>query len=125
VPVATRMRVIERRIGDVTILQLIGRLELETGDLILRDTINRLVEEGQIKLVLDMKEVTRLDSAGIGMLVSKYLTVRRAGGTIRLLHPTERTDHLMAITKLTTIFQVFDDEASAVKSFNTAPAHGV
>ena len=122
---ATRMEVIERRIGDVTILQLIGRLELETGDLILRDTINRLVEEGQVKLVLDMKEVTRLDSAGIGMLVSKYLTVRRAGGTIKLLHPTERTDHLMDITKLTTVFQVFDDEASAVKSFNTAPAQSV
>lgn len=121
---ATRMQVIERRIGDVTILQLIGRLELETGDLILRDTINRLVEDGQVKLVLDMKEVTRLDSAGIGMLVSKYLTVRRAGGTIKLLHPTERTDHLMDITKLTTVFQVFDDEASAVKSF-TAPAQGV
>lgn len=122
---ATRMQVIERRIGDVTILQLIGRLELETGDLILRDTINHLVEEGQVKLVLDMKEVTRLDSAGIGMLVSKYLTVRRAGGTIKLLHPTERTDHLMDITKLTTVFQVFDDEASAVKSFNDAPAQGV
>ena len=122
---ATRMQVIERRIGDVTVLQLIGRLELETGDLILRDTINHLVEEGQVKLVLDMKDVTRLDSAGIGMLVSKYLTVRRAGGTIKLLHPTERTDHLMDITKLTTVFQVFDDEASAVKSFDAASAQGV
>ena len=122
---ATRMQVIERRIGDVTVLQLIGRLELETGDIILRDTINHLVEEGQVKLVLDMKDVTRLDSAGIGMLVSKYLTVRRAGGTIKLLHPTERTDHLMDITKLTTVFQVFDDEASAVKSFDAASAQGV
>ena len=122
---APRMRIVERRIGDVTILQLIGRLELETGDLILRDTINRLVDEGQVKLVLDMKDVTRLDSAGIGMLVSKYLTVRRAGGTIKLLHPTERTDYLMNITKLTTIFQVFDDETSAVKSFDDAPAQGV
>ena len=121
---APRMRIVERRIGDVTVLQLIGRLELETGDLILRDTINRLVEEGQVKLVLDMKEVTRLDSAGIGMLVSKYLTVRRAGGTIKLLHPTERTDHLMDITKLTTVFQMFDDEESAVKSFGGA-THGV
>ena len=119
------MQVIERRIGDVTILQLIGRLELETGDLILRDTINRLVDAGQVKLVLDMKEVTRLDSAGIGMLVSKYLTARRAGGTIKFLHPNERTDHLMDITKLTTVFQVFDDEASAVKSFDAASAQGV
>ena len=121
---ATRMRVVERRIGDVTILQLIGRLELETGDLVLRDTINRLVENGQVKLVLDMKEVTRLDSAGIGMLVSKYLTVRRAGGSIKILHPTERTDHLMDITKLTTVFEVYDDEELAVKSF-AKPTQGV
>jgi anti-sigma B factor antagonist len=111
------MRVVERRIGDVTILQLSGRLELDTGDIILRDTINRLVEAGQVKLVLDMKEVTRLDSAGIGMLVSKFLTARRSGGTIKILHPTERTDHLMDITKLTTVFEMFDDEESAVKSF--------
>ena len=83
----TRMRIVERRIGDVTILQLIGRLELEDGDIVLRDTVNRLVEAGQVKLVLDMKEVTRLDSAGIGMLVSKYLTARRGGGTIKILHP--------------------------------------
>ena len=121
---ATRMHVIERRIGDVTILQLIGRLELETGDLILRDTINRLVDDGQVKVVLDMKEVTRLDSAGIGMLVSKYLTVRRAGGTIKILHPNERTDHLMDITKLHTVFEVFNDEESVVKSFGGA-IHGV
>lgn len=117
---ATRMRVIERRIGDVTVLQLIGRLELETGDIILRDTINHLVEEGQVKLVLDMKDVTRLDSAGIGMLVSKYLTVRRAGGTIKLLHPTERTDHLMDITKLTTVFEIYQDEDAALRSFGRA-----
>jgi anti-anti-sigma factor len=123
--VATRMRIVERRIGDVTILQLIGRLELETGDLILRDTINRLVDAGQVKLVLDMKEVTRLDSAGIGMLVSKYLTARRAGGTIKFLHPNERTDHLMDITKLTTVFEIYDDEESAVKSFGGASIHGV
>ena len=65
------MRIVERRIGDVTLLKLIGRLELEDGDVILRDAVNRLVEAGRVKLVLDMKEVTRLDSAGIGMLVSK------------------------------------------------------
>ena len=69
--------------------------------------------------MLDMKEVTRLDSAGIGMLVSKFLTARRAGGTIKLLHPTERTDHLMNITKLTTVFEMFDDEEAAVRSFNS------
>jgi len=123
--VSTRMRIVERRIGDVTILQAIGRLELEDGDIVLRDTVNRLVEAGRVKLVLDMKEVTRLDSAGIGMLVSKYLTARRGGGVLKILHPTDRTDHLMDITKLTTVFEIFDDEDEAVRSFGGPSVAGV
>jgi anti-sigma B factor antagonist len=116
------MRIVERRIGEVTILQLIGRLELEEGDNVLRDAVNQLVEAGRNKILLDMKEVTRLDSAGIGMLVSKYLTARRSGGVIKILHPTERTDHLMDITKLTTVFEIFDDEEKAVRSFGPSAA---
>jgi anti-sigma B factor antagonist len=116
------MRIVERRIGEVTILQLIGRLELEEGDLVLRDAVNRLVEAGRNKILLDMKEVTRLDSAGIGMLVSKYLTARRSGGVIKILHPTVRTDYLMDITKLTTVFEIFDDEEKAVRSFGPSAA---
>jgi anti-anti-sigma factor len=118
------MRIVERRIGDVTILQLIGRLELEDGDVVLRDAVNSLVAAGRVKLVLDLKEVTRLDSAGIGTLVSKYLTARRAGGVIKILHPTERTDHLMGITKLTTVFEIFQSEPEAIKSFGS-PVAGV
>ena len=76
----TRMRIVERRIGDVTILQLIGRLELEDGDVILRDAVNRLVEAGRVKLVLDMKEVIRLDSAGIGSSCSR-ITLRSLRGS--------------------------------------------
>jgi anti-sigma B factor antagonist len=114
------MRIVERRIGDVTILQLIGRLELEDGDVVLRDAVNHLVEAGRVKLVLEMKEVTRLDSAGIGMLVSKYLTAKRGGGTLKLLHPTERTDLLMDITKLTSVFEIFEDEEAAIRSFDPA-----
>src|SRR5262245_57660814 len=112
------MRIVERQVGDVTILRLSGRLELEDGDVVLRDTVNRLVEAGRVQLLLDMKEVTRLDSAGIGMLVSKFLTARRAGGTIKILHPTPRTDHLMDITKLTTVFEIYENEEEAVKSFS-------
>ena len=114
---AKRMRIVERRVGDVTILQLIGRLELEDGDAMLRDAVNALVAAGHVKIVLDLKEVTRLDSAGIGMLVSKLLTARRGGGNLRLLNPTARTSHLMEITKLTTIFEIFESEDAAVASF--------
>ena len=118
------MRIVERSVGDVTILKLMGRLELEQGDFVLRDTVNRLVEAGRVKLLLDMKEVTRLDSAGIGMLVSKFLTARRAGGAIKFLHPTVRTDHLMDITKLSTVFEIFDDEEEALRSFGGASVAG-
>ena len=112
-----RMRIVEERVGDVTILRLTGRLELEEGDIALRDHVDALVDQGRVKLVLDMKGVTRLDSAGIGMIVSKFITVRKRGGTIRLLYLTERSDHLMDITKLSTVFEIFDDEAAAIRSF--------
>jgi len=114
---SAQLTIKEERIGDVTVLRLSGRLELDSGDLALRDHINRLVDENRTHLVLDMQNVTRLDSAGIGMLVGKYLSVRRGGGSIRLLHLTARTNRLMDITKLVTVFETFQDEAEAVRSF--------
>jgi anti-anti-sigma factor len=112
----------EHEVGEVTILRLSGRLELDAGDLTLRDCINRLVEHDRIRLVLDMKGVTRMDSAGIGMLVGKYLSVRRHGGSFKLLHLTPRTNRLMDITRLARIFETYDDEQEAIKSFDGAPA---
>src|SRR6185295_241371 len=98
------MKITERQAGDVTVLQLAGHLELDSGDTVLRDHVNRLVEEGHVNLLLDLTDVTRLDSAGIGMLVGKYLTVRKRGGTMKLLHLTDRTSRLLNITKLATVF---------------------
>lgn len=99
------MEIVERRVGDVTILRLIGRLELDAGDVVLRDHVNRLVEEGRVDLVLDMSEVT-VDSAGIGMLVAKYLTVRKRGGRFRLMNVTERTSRLLHVTRLESVFEI-------------------
>jgi anti-sigma B factor antagonist len=115
--VPPRIRIVEEHVGDVTILRLNGRLELEQGDLAFRDYINNLVADGRSNIVLDLKDVTRIDSAGIGMLVSKFLTARRSGGTIKLLHLTRHSDHLINITRLATVFEVFDDEEAALKSF--------
>ena len=112
-----RMRIAEEHIGDVTVLRLTGRLELEDGDLIFRDAVNRLVAAGHVKIVLDFKDLTRIDSAGIGMLVSKYLSARQRGGTIKLLHLTRNSDHLMDITRLGTVFEIYDDEQAALRSF--------
>ena len=114
---SSRLKIVESRAGDVTVLRLTGRLELEDGDLVFRDHVNQLIAEGRVKIVLDLNDVTRIDSAGIGMLVSKYLSTQNRGGTIKLLHLTRRSDHLMDITRLATVFEIFDQEEDAVRSF--------
>ena len=119
---SSRLKIVESRAGDVTVLRLTGRLELEEGDLVFRDHVNQLIAEGRVKIVLDLNDVTRIDSAGIGMLVSKYLSTQNRGGTIKLLRLTRRSDHLMDITRLATVFEIFDEEEDAVRSFEpTSP----
>jgi anti-sigma B factor antagonist len=118
------MRITARVVGDVTILDLEGRLVLGAGDTVLRDAVNRLMEQGRVKIVLDMRNVTTLDSAGIGMLASKYLTACRQGGRLKLLHLTTRGGHLLHITKLDTVFEMFDAEDEAVRSFGLEAVPG-
>jgi anti-sigma B factor antagonist len=112
------MEIVERRIGNVAILRLIGRLELDDGDVILRDHVDRLVAQGHVNVVLDLTDVSRMDSAGIGMLVGKYMTVKNRGGMLRLLHLTDRTSRLLHVTRLETVFEIFEDEAAVLKSFS-------
>ena len=115
--VSTRMQIEEQRVAEVTILRLNGRLELDDGDLVLREHVDRLVAEGRVNVLIDMKDVTRMDSAGIGMLVGKYMSVKRRGGTMRLLNLTDRTEKLMHVTRLETVFDIFDREDAALESF--------
>jgi anti-sigma B factor antagonist len=107
----------ERRVGDVTILKIEGRLVLEEADIPFRDYVNQLVAEGRVKIILDMRHVTRLDSAGIGMLVSKYLTASKRGGGLKFLQPTIHSRYLFEITKLSTVFEIFESEEEAIRSF--------
>lgn len=116
------MRIAERQVGDVTVLELEGRLILEEGEFPLRDCVDRLVGEGRVKIVVDLRKVTRLDSAGVGMLVSKYPTARRKGGTVKFLHLTARADELMHVTKLAGVFEIFDSEEEALRSFTPGAA---
>jgi anti-sigma B factor antagonist len=111
------MHISERRVDDVTILTLGGRMVLDEGDVPLRDHIDELVSQGRVKLVLDMQHVYYLDSAGMGMLVAKYLTVRRRGGTIKLVNLTNRTGRPLSVTRLTSVFEIFDTEDEALESF--------
>jgi anti-sigma B factor antagonist len=112
------MTITERQVGDVTVLQLIGRLVYEDGVAALRTSIKRPVDKGHLKILLDLRDVTYIDSAGVGALVEKYLNVRRKGGDIKLLHLSPRSRHVMSITKLTTVFEVYDTEAAALRSFS-------
>jgi anti-anti-sigma factor len=120
--VSRRLRIDESRSGDITILRLKGRLEVEEGGEMLRERVNELVRNGRVNLVLDMSGVTRLDSMGLGILASKLLTTRQHGGTIKLLHTTDNTAQLLEITRLSSVFETFDDESAAIRSFGAPPA---
>jgi anti-sigma B factor antagonist len=115
------MRIVERPVADVTILELDGRLILDDGYFLLRDYVDRLLQQGQVKIVIDMGKVTRLDSAGIGILISKYLSALRKGGRVKLLHLTSRSSYLMDITRLSSVFEIFDTEEEAIRSFGLRP----
>lgn len=115
-----RFQIAERQVVDVTILDLTGRLVLEEGVLPFRESVDQLVRQGHLKFVVNLQDVTYIDSAGVGMMVAKYLSVRRTGGDVKLLNLTRRTHRVMTITKLLKVFDVFDDEADAVRSFSAA-----
>lgn len=111
------MEISERRVNDVTIVDLSGPLMLGEGDRELRDRINLLVHQGQKKLLLNLGGVTTLDSCGVGVLVWKYVTVTRQGGELKLVNLSTRSANVLMITKLLTVFESFDTEAKAVASF--------
>jgi anti-sigma B factor antagonist len=112
------MQIHQRSVGDVTIIDLNGKMTLGEGDELLRDKVNSLIQQGQKKLVLNLAEVPYIDSAGLGEIVRTYTTVSRQGGALKLLSLTKRIQDLLAITKLLTIFETFDTEDEAVKSFS-------
>jgi anti-sigma B factor antagonist len=107
-----------RKIGDVTVIDAVGRITLGEGSSSFRDTIRDLAKQGERKLLLNLAEVTYIDSSGIGELVSAYTTVTNQRGQLKLLHLTKRIKELLQITKLYTVFDVFDSETTAVRSFS-------
>lgn len=111
------MKTSSRRVDGVTILDLSGRITLGEGSVVLRDQIRDLLGKGEKKLLLNLGDVTYIDSSGIGELVSAFTTVRNQGGELKLLNLTKKVHDLLQITKLYTVFDIKDDEASAVKAF--------
>jgi anti-sigma B factor antagonist len=111
------MQIHQRMAGDVTIVDLNGKMTLGEGDELLRDKVNSLIQQGQKKIILNLSEVPYIDSAGLGEVVRTYTTVSRQGGALKLLNLTKRIQDLLAITKLLTVFETFENEQDAIKSF--------
>ena len=114
------MQIEERAVGDVVVLDLKGRVTLGDGDELLKDKVNSLVNRGFKKIVLNLAEVPYIDSAGLGEIVRTYTTVSRQGGSLKLLNLTKRISDLLSITKLLTVFETFDSESEAIKSFQAS-----
>ena len=114
------MKVSTRQVDGVTILDLSGRITLGEGSVQLRDAIRDLLAKGSKLILLNLADVNYIDSSGIGELVSAYTTVRNQGGELKLLNLTKKVHDLLQITKLYTVFDVKDDEASAISSFSRA-----
>jgi anti-sigma B factor antagonist len=114
------MKVNTRQVDGVTILDLSGRITLGEGSVQLRDSIRDLLAKGSKQILLNLADVNYIDSSGIGELVSAYTTVRNQGGELKLLNLTKKVHDLLQITKLYTVFDVKDDEASAIASYARA-----
>ena len=114
------MQIEERIVGDVTILDLKGKMTLGEGDELLKDKINSLIHQGQKKLLLNLEGVPYIDSAGLGEIVRTYTTVSRQGGSLKLVNLTKRITDLLSITKLLTVFETFEAEKEAVASFQSS-----
>ena len=114
------MQIEERAAGDVILLDLKGKMTLGEGDELLKDKINSLALQGRRKIVLNLADVPYIDSAGLGEIVRTYTTISRQGGQLKLLNLTKRIEDLLSITKLLTVFETYDSEADAVRSFSSS-----
>ena len=107
-----------RQVGDVTVIDANGRITLGEGSSTFRESIKDLTALGNKKILLNLGDVTYIDSSGIGEMVSAFTSVTNQGGQLKMLNLTKRVRDLLQITKLYTVFEVFDDEAAAVRSFS-------
>jgi anti-sigma B factor antagonist len=107
----------ERQAGDVTILDMTGEVRIGEGAISLRDSIRNLADQGKKKVLLNLAGVKYMDSSGVGELIANYTTIKRQGGQLKLLNLTDRIQNLLVITKLLTVFDSYDNEAEALKSF--------
>jgi len=111
------MKVATRQVDGVTILDLSGRITLGEGSVTLRDAVHDVLAKGSKKILLNLENINYIDSSGIGELVSGFTSVRNSGGELKLLNLTKKVHDLLQITKLYTVFDIWDNEASAISAY--------
>jgi anti-sigma B factor antagonist len=117
------MQLEQRIVDNVAIIKVTGDITLSKGgDVLLKDKVQSLLHQGYTNLLIDLSEVSYVDSAGLGELVQTYVTAKNRGGRLRLLNPTKRLKDLLVVTKLLTVFESYDNEAAALASFQAASA---
>ena len=119
----SKLRITERYVDDIVVLALFGEITLDDGDLVFARRIDALGARGAVKIILDLAALTYIDSAGIGMMVATLKDVRKRGGDIRIWRLNTQGQRLFGVLKLKTTFELFDDEAMALRSFELRP-HG-
>ena len=115
------MRIDQRRVDDVIFLDLRGKIAAGDGDVKIRDTIQQLAGAGAKKIVLNFADVPYMDSVGLSTIIRSHLTLSQDGGQLRLLNVPRRLADLLAVTRLTAVFDTFNDEAAVIRSFDTGP----
>ena len=116
------MKIVTRLIDGVEVVKISGRIELGEGSAAVREVLRDLLARGRKKIVLDLADVDYIDSAGLGALVSAFTSVRNEGGDLKLVYLTEKVQDLLQMTKLYTVFDIFDNETAAIKSFDKSAA---
>ena len=120
-PEQSKLTIEERQDGEITVLTLKGEITLDDGDLAFGRYVDRLIAAGRVKLIVNLGDVTYIDSAGVGMMVAEQKLVQKKHGVMKLSNLTARSHHLLAMLKLRTVFEVFDDETAAIHSFVWGP----
>jgi anti-sigma B factor antagonist len=111
------MKASSRQVNGVAVVDMSGRITLGEGSVVLKDTVRDLLGKGEKKILLNLGDVTYIDSSGIGELVSAFTSVRNQQGQLKLLKLTKKVHDLLQITKLYTVFEIYDDEAAGIASF--------
>ena len=119
---SSKLQIDVRQVEDITVMTLRGEITADDGDLVFGRRVDELIKKGQVKIVLNLADVTYIDSSGVGMMVAQLKMVRQRGGDMRLLRLNSRGQRMLALLKLRSTFEAFDDEALAVRSFIARPS---